>query len=405
MTWLAPWALGAGAVGMLGVIAAHLLTRQRPRALALATARFLPAGMLESTTLQRVPMDRWWMALRLLVLALLTLGVAQPVASVRRVPTRTVLLLDRSLPLIAQQKALATLGEADAVIAFDTNAVTAHPTDVAPRVARLAHLSAAFATLAHARDSLARGTAQLRVAIASRFSLRSLDPATQSLRALLPDSIAVLPITLPTDLVVQRGAVVVHADVDDQIAATARLLGDSIARLGTIVERRAALTPDDSAAAIAGATVLWWPAGVAADTAALQALTVATTTWITPMSSDSVLVSQTGRAVGWWADGAVAMRETSLGAGCVLETHVGLPSAGDHALSLSAQAWLAAVLTSCDADPMRVLAPPAWLRSPHARRGTGQARPVEMSAAAPWLLGAALALALAELLLRRRSAP
>ena len=55
MTWLAPWALAAGSLGMLGVLAAHLLSRQRPRALALATARFLPSGMLEATTLQAIP--------------------------------------------------------------------------------------------------------------------------------------------------------------------------------------------------------------------------------------------------------------------------------------------------------------------------------------------------------------
>ena len=405
MTWLAPWALAAGALGMLGVVAAHLLTRQRPRALALATARFLPAGMLEATTLQRIPMDRWWMLLRLLILGLLALGVAQPVATIARVPTRTVLLLDRTLPVPAQRQALATLGTADVVIAFDTSATLSAGSAVVPRMSRTSHLSAAFAQLAHVRDSLSRGATQLRIAIASGFAARSLDPATQSLRELLPDSIALLPVAMPPDSGTVRGSIVVHADGDDPIAATALLLGDSVAHSGTIIERADALTRDDSAAATAGATVLWWPTRDANGVPALQALTVASTTWIAPMTRDSSATQLTERVVGWWADGAPAMRESQLGDGCVLRLRAGLPAAGDHTLSLSAQAWLATVLTSCDRPAATVHAPPSWLASPSLRSGTVAARPVEMSAATPWLIGVALALALAELLLRRRTAP
>ena len=247
MTWLAPWALAAGALGMLGVVAAHLLERQRPRALALATTRFLPAGMLEATTLQRIPMDRWWMLLRLLILGLLALGVAQPVATIARVPTRTVLLLDRTLPLPAQRQALTTLSASDAVIAFDTSAALSAPGAAVTRTSRTSQLSAALAQLAHARDSLARGATRLRIAIASGFAGASLDPATQSIRELLPDSIALLPVVLPPDSGIARGTVIVHAAGDDPIAATARLLGDSIARAGTIIERSGALTREDSA--------------------------------------------------------------------------------------------------------------------------------------------------------------
>lgn len=402
MTWLAPWALAAGALGMLGVVAAHLLTRQRPRALALATTRFLPAGMLEATTLQPIPMDRWWLLLRLLILGLLAVGVAQPVATIARVPTRTVLLLDRTLPLPAQRQALTTLSASDAVIAFDTSAALSAPGAAVTRTSRTSQLSAALAQLAHARDSLSRGATRLRIAIASGFAGASLDPATQSIRELLPDSIALLPVVLPPDSGIARGTVIVHAAGDDPIAATARLLGDSIARAGTIIERSGALTREDSAAATAGATVLWWSTRDANGVPALQALTVASTTWIAPMTRDSSATQLPERVVGWWADGSPAMRESQLGEGCVLRFGAGLPAAGDHTLSLSAQAWLAAVLTSCDRPPAAVHEPPPWLSSPPARSGTAAARPVELSAAAPWLIGGALALALAELLLRRR---
>ena len=403
MTWLAPWALGAGALGILGAITAHLLTRQRPRALALATARFLPQGMLEATTLQRVPMDRWWMLLRSLVLAMLAIGAAQPVATQSRVPTRTALLLDRTLPVSEQQRALATLTATDVVITFDTSATIGATASLPLRVSRRSSLSAGFARFARARDSLVRGTTQLRVAIASPFSPRSLDPATQSLRQLIPDSIAVLPVDLPPDSATSRGRVTVRTEGDDPIAATAQLLGDSVVASGTIIERGAQLTHDDSVAAKNGATVLWWPARASTGTVVLQAITVGSTTWLAPMSRDTNTAPSSSAIVGWWADGAAAIHETRLGDGCELQLAAGLPSAGDQTLSLNAQAWLAAALTSCDREPLVVSPTPVWIASPSRQHTLVDARQTEKSSLAPWLIGAALALAATELLLRQRS--
>ena len=404
MIWLAPWALGAGALGLLGVVAAHLLSRQRPRALALATARFLPSGMLEATTLQRVPMDRWWMLLRLLILALLALGVAQPIMTGSRVPTRTVLLLDRSLPADVQRSALASLVPTDAVIAFDSATQVTAPTAVVVRTDAHASVSAGFARLTRVRDSLAAGTSRLRVAIASTFAPRLFDPTTEALRALIPDSIAPLPITLRADSLLARGAILVHADGDDPIAATATLIGDSVAPANTIIERGAFVTTDDSAAARRGATVLWWPAHALRGESKLEAVTVGSRTWIAPMGRDSASVPISARAIGWWADGQVAVTATSLGSGCLLTMRAALPIAGDQTLSLSAQSWLAELLTSCDVTPPVAAAPPAWLVAPTRTVAASDVRATQSSAVAPWLVGAGLVLAVLELLLRTRAA-
>lgn len=401
MTWLAPWALAAGALGMLGVVAAHLLTRQRPRALVLATARFLPAGMLEATTLQRVPMDRWWMLLRLLILALLAAGAAQPVVTGSRVPSRTALLLDRSLPVDAQRRALSTLASTDVVIAYDSIAVLVGP-DVRPVEAGGASLSSAFGRLVRVRDSLAAGARRLHVAIASEFRPGSLDPATEHLRMLVADSIIVMPVVVAPETARIRGPVTVHADGNDPIAATALLLGDSVALASAIIERGASLTRDDSSAANAGATVFWWPARVAKGEPKLQALTVGTHTWIAPMERDAASAAGTGHAIGWWADGTIAVRETRIGNGCLLRLGASLPGAGDHTLSLSAQAWLAAVLTACDREPHVAAPAPAWLAPPPASTTSVSERSVLVSSSAPWLIATALCLAAAELLLRWR---
>jgi Aerotolerance regulator N-terminal len=404
MTWLAPWALAAGALGMLGVIAAHLLARQRPRAVQLATARFLPAGMLEATSVQRTPRDRWWMALRLLILALLGLGLAQPVVSPSRVPVRTVLLLDRSLPADVQRQATATLAPDDAVIAFDTATSIASASSAATQslnVARTASLSTAFARLIRARDSLADGATTLRVIVASAFAPSSLDPATASLRALIRDSIASLDVTLPESAASPRGRATVHATENDPIAATATLLADSIAPAGAVVQRGPMLTSADSLAATNGAAVIWWPAADVTGDATLEAFTVHRTTWIAPLQRVANPNPATGRAIAWWADGSPAAWQLPLGAGCIVHVAARVPRTGDHALSLGAQSALAALFTSCDRAPVRKFAPPAWLQAPPVGLSARPAEPQRASIIAPWCIGTALVLALAELLLRR----
>ncbi len=403
MTWLAPWALAAGGVGLLGVVAAHLLSRQRPRALSLATARFLPAGMLEATTLQTIPIDRWWMLLRLCIVALLALGVAQPVLTGTKVPTRTVLLLDRTLPLEAQRAALAALIPTDVVIPYDTLAALQAALAATPAISTPASLSAALSRLLRVRDSLAQRSGTLRIAIASRFGLRSIDPATPMIRALIPDSIAVLPVVVAPAVPLARGPLVVHAVGDDPVAATAHLLGDSVAPLGAVVQRGASLTASDSLAARSGATVVWWPARVLAGEPILQAITVGSRTWIAPLGRDSSRSTVApDRAVGWWADGAPAVAMHSLGRGCVLSLGVSLPAAGDQTLSLGAQAWLAALVTACDRDVGGVAPAPAWLSAPPRDDAVAPAVASMTSGAAPWLVAAALVLALSELALRRR---
>lgn len=398
MTWLAPWALAGGALGMLGIVAAHLLSRQRPRALELATARFLPSGMLEATTVQRVPQDRWWMLLRLLLVALLALAVAQPVFTGRKVPTRTVLLLDRTLPVGVQREMMRTLGGSDVVIAFDTVATLQSVSDTTPVQASRASISAALGLLVNVRDSLALDATALRIVAASRFAERSFDPATRTVRTLLSDSITALRVTIPADPMVARGGITVRADGDDPVSATALLLGDSVARTGTVIERRATLTSDDESAAARGATVVHWPARVASGVPALQAITVAGATWIAPLQRDVASSAPVGAtAIGWWADGSPAVWQRTTGDGCALTVHAALPAAGDHVLSLAAQAWLRALVTVCDPGPTAVRPAPSWFSPAPVRSAMNATQQTLHSGVAPWLMVGALLLAAIEL--------
>ena len=400
MTWLAPWALLGGALGMLGIVAAHLLSRQRPRALALATARFLPSGMLEATTLQRVPQDRWWMLLRLLIVALVAMAVAQPVLTGSKVPTRTVLLLDRTLPVTAQREVMNTLREADVVVAFDSVATLQSVAAVAPVQAARSSLSAALGLLVRVRDSLALEATELHVVAASRFAERSFDPATRAVRTLLGDSIAIVPVSVALAPAPARGAITVRADGDDPVAATALLVGDSVAQAGTVIERRAILSGEDAAAVTRGATIVHWPARVATGVPSLQAITVGTSTWIAPLQRDTSAAPVGAHAIGWWADGAPAVWKRATDTGCQLTVHAALPAAGDHALSLAAQAWLRALVTSCDADLTAPRLAPAWFSPAPARSAANVPQQTLHSGVAPWLMVAALLLVVTELALR-----
>ena len=341
------------------------------------------------------------MLLRVLIVALLALGAAQPVLTGRKVPTRTVLLLDRTLPADAQRTAVAGLGAEDAVIAFDTMGALQTVTSVTPLVTQRASLSAALATLVRVRDSLALGATDVRVMVASRFASVSIDPASAQLRALLQDSITLMPVTLAAGSAPARGAITVRAEGDDPVAATALLLGDSAARVNTLIERGSVATPADLAAAEGGATVVHWPALVARGAPRLEGITVGRSTWIAPLERDTTTPAPSGaRAIGWWADGAPAVWRRDTGTGCLLTVHAALPAAGDHSLSLSAQDWLRTLVTACDRDTTRANPAPNWLAP--APRGEA-ASVIQQSLAsdiAPWLVVAGLVLAAVELVLR-----
>ena len=153
-----------------------------------------------------------------------------------------------------------------------------------------------------------------------------------------------------------------RSDGDDPIAATALLLGDSAASAGTRIVRAATLTADDTIAARNGATVVHWPVRELSAAPTLQGLTVQRTTWVAALGRDTAaLAPRVGEPIGWWADGSPAVWRERLGRGCMLQVRAALPVAGDQTLSLSAQAWLAALLTSCDAP------------SSHRASGTGVA--------------------------------
>jgi hypothetical protein len=394
MTWLAPTALWIGAAGAAATVAAHLLVQRQPDARALATARFLPEGTITAATVQRVPTNWWWLALRLLAVMLLAVGAAGPIREPTRVPSRTLVLLDGAAADSVQQRVRRSLGETDVLFGGDS--------------AGGGRLSPLLARALRARDSLIRTTDALRVRLISPLGRSFFDAATPQLRAQLPESMSVERVAPhpPAGTPIRARADVRGGPADDILRAAYAQLGPVDAHTrAPVIQRERVLSAADTADARAGAVVLWWPAGDAdAGTPVLAAIRTTGATWVAPLTRVARPVR--GAPVAHWENGAVAAGESPLGAGCVRDVAIGVPQRGDRALGADAAPLLRSLLGPCSAtlDDAGAIADSAltWLAAAPRVRPSAQS-PALRSVLAPWLIGAGLAVGVVEALLRIRS--
>lgn len=411
MTWLAPALLGVAAVAGVATIVAHLLARRRPRAIPWATARFLPEGELDARTLTRRPRDPWLLALRLLVLALLGAGAAQPVPGGERASVRRVLLLDARAASGARDSVLRSLAPRDLVIAFDTAATL---TDVATLVRDSttstigmapSRLGGAIVRLARVRDSLLRDADSLDVTLLSPLDAALVDAGTPALRALVPEPMRIVRTSSRATVGDTTRAVVrTRSDGDDPVAAALAALGPLPGGARVVVQR----TAKADTMPASGTTLVRWP--VNTRTATLDAIRLDDgTTWVAPLVRLPIDDTSGARIVARWRDGtpAVVDRRTTAG-GCVRTVGVGIPEAGDVTLTVDGRRAIAALVRPCDAPPPSLDdATIATLVRPQAALSTADRAALATPARstwAPWLVGAAALLALLEPLLRGRLA-
>lgn len=130
MTLLAPLFLAAAAAVAAGVVALHLLARQRPRDAAFPTARFVPDRPARAPSRALRPADLRLLALRVLTVLLAGAALAQPVRTPPRKAIRRVVALDLSRaladPADAVARAAALLRDGDALVTFDSVARAVH---------------------------------------------------------------------------------------------------------------------------------------------------------------------------------------------------------------------------------------------------------------------------------------
>ncbi|HYD51551.1 MAG TPA: BatA domain-containing protein [Gemmatimonadaceae bacterium] len=408
MTWLAPSLLLLGLVGALGVVAAHLLARHRPRRAVLPTARFVPSARPVAATRLSRPADRALLALRALAVLLVAAAFARPALLPRAGSVARVVLLDRSSHVAdsAAARALATraLREPDRLVAFDTGSLSAG----------LAAAMRAGAALRHQADSI-------ELVVVSPATPPEIDAATARLRAAWPGRIRHLRVPAPRgDTTPPRATIrAAERDVLRATLAVAGLLADDATATRRIA--RTAPSSGDSAwvRGAAGRVLVVWPAGDAPagwrrviDT--VRAAASRGEVLVAPFAR--TLVPPDGAVAARWVDGQPMATERPLGAGCIRYVALDLPSAGDLALRPATQRMVLALLAPClraGEDAMRVAPTPApvdWLAgdagAPLASARALARRAPSRGASSPlvpWLLAGGALLLLVELAVRGRA--
>ena len=237
----------------------------------------------------------------------------------------------------------------------------------------------------------------------SPVAARALDAATDSVRARWPGRIGIVRLSARTDSaatpMLERAV-----GADDPLAPT--LAGMRVGIGATAIRlRRTALDARDSAFARGGGALVRWDSA-GAMTVRAEALAMGDVVLVAMLGRGAPLAR--GRTIARWGDGAAAAVEEPIGAGCIRTVAVSFPPAGDVPLRPAFQRIVRGVMSPCEAATVFVPADEAELGR---LRGKGALASTAAMAdgdrrsprIVPWLLGVALACALAELAVRARS--
>ena len=426
MTFLAPVFLVIAAIAAGGIVLLHLITRDRPPRAELPTARFVPARVEKAMSRATRPADPLLLALRVLLIALAGAAFARPVLEPERRDVARIVVLDRSRATAdfteARDSALAWLREDDALVLMDS---AARVLDVAARDslaslgadaerAPLGSLSAALIAVRRAAQLLREHADSVEVVIVSPLASEELDAATAAIRAQWPGRMRLVSVAAAAQAS-EAAPLEVRAGADDPLRATAALLG--AARPGTVAARvvRTLPTRDDSSFARNGGVLVAWPSdGIlpgwsprgSVDTVGAV---IAGDVVLVATFERRLVAAREARVAARWVDGEPAAVERHFGAGCVREVAVPLDAAGDLALRVETQRLLAALATPCGGERRLMLVADSVRAGlagdgPLAVAADVAPAPAQSTPLVPWLLGAALLVAIAEPVVRRRRA-
>jgi hypothetical protein len=454
MSLLVPWFLMAAGAAAAVAVVLHFLAAREPKAVPLPTARFAPDRPGPSRAHATRPRDLVLLAVRLALLLAVGAALAEPVLSGRRTVGR-ILLVDRSRAVRDGAELADNVrrryAPGGAILLFDSSAIVLRGTveDSLRRIAPTAtagNLSAALIS-AMRLASLMRATVDsVELVLFSPLVAEEVDAATDSIRALWPGAIGVVRVAARAACPAPgadcpRGVSIRAAPNDPLRVALPPALDDATATVRLV---RGALTPADSAWARAGGGALvHWPPVIAA---AAGAATPAGSPWMARpaadtagavVAGDAVVVAPFQRLVAVrdaespaprsamrcppatigcrvssrWLDGEPAALEVSLGAGCLRTVTVPVASRGDLVLDPRFARFAIALLGPCggpaDLTPLSAARVDslAGAARPRLAATAAMGRPASgMSPLARWLLLAAVLLAAAEMLVRRRPA-
>jgi hypothetical protein len=427
MSFLAPVFLYIGIGVAAAALALHFIVTRQPASSVLPTVRFVPASTVRVTTVA-APEDLLLLLLRMLVALLIGAAFARPVLLPRRRPVARIVVADvsQAVARIAEVRdsARTLLAPGDALVIADSTATVmrsgvAAAVDRLERAGRAGRLSPALIAARRTAAELRAGADSIELAIVSPLRRAEVDGATAAIRALWPGRIRLVPVAARADSLAPPAGLSVRGTSDDGVALAAALAGlpagDSAVRI-----IRGVATPADSQWAAGGSRLLvrWpadgappgWVARARPDTSG--AVIAAEAALVTPLERRWELprTAHPRRIPARWVDGAPAAADYGVGAGCIRDVAVPVPLRGDLVLRPAFGRLVRALAAPCGTESV---GPGLGALELSALAGSGPLAPREAIAPpdhiatplVPWLLGAALALALLELLVRRGSAP
>lgn len=392
MSFLFPgFLIAAGAVSA-AVVVLHFLVTQQPRSEDLPTVRFVPDVPARSTSVAIKPSDLLLLLVRVLTIMAIGAAFAQPQLKPKHQKVSRIIMADVSratgnVKEVADSVAHYSSGALASVV-FDSVAHEVAPARLAdslativskPHSSRKGSLSSALITTLRAASRVRDGADSLELVVVSPFVGEERDAATASLRALWPGHIQIVHVA-PVDAAAVNGG--------KPSAPTARVEWvDSIAA-GSDPLWTTKTKPDTMGAVRAGTAVMVFP--------------------FVRRWQPAATVDSTVRVYARWADGTPAAFEKTTDGQCVRSVAFSLPSAGDASLRPDFVRFLSDLNGPCGVTHDVAPLPADFMTSfegPPALASASAIKPrvTHMTPLVPWLLGAALVLALIELLVRRIS--
>jgi len=436
MSFAAPLFAWVGGGLALAVAALHLLAWRRPPASPLPTARFAPDAPVRTVSPAVKPTDLALLVVRVLMIVLVSAAVAGP-----RFPSRVqglgrVILVDRSHGpeawVAIGRVARSVYRSGDALVLFDSTAREVRNPTVDSIVAtsptrESGGMSAGLVVAIRAADELQRVRDSVEIVVVSPFGSDALDAATASIRRVWPGTVRTMRAGISPNDTTRARPLDVRAGASDPVSAALALAGTAPA--GAVRVMRDSTTAADTVWARQGGAVVVWPAGAAhqgwqarapADTAfGVTVIPSVAASGMRPARSATVVapfvrrvVPPTGRVVARWDDGEPAATEIPLGAGCIRAVAVSVPSAGDLALTPAFRRFAEQLAGPCGGGRAWIAAPDSLVSTVLPVAGPRDAARTPSAAdagrsdstIAAWLLGAAMAAAMVELLVRRGAA-
>jgi hypothetical protein len=422
MTFLAPGFFFASLAVALGVIALHFIVTRQPRASILPTARFVPDLPATATARATRPSDLLLMLLRVLIVLAVGAGLAKPILKPSRGAEARVILADVSRSTsdvnALRDSVKALYRDHDALIMFDSSArvISVSGLDsiaTLERSSKRGNLSSALIAALRAGSSLRDRADSIELVVVSPFAQEEMDAATDSVRRLWPGRARLVRAGAGASEVARVSPKVeIKSAAADPLQVSASLARGDSSATGLIV-RDANVSTEN----VADRAVIEWPSSTRPGGAVARAKS---DTIGGVVSGSAIVVAAFERrwsypadslrgaeVIARWIDGEPAAIETTNASGCSRSVAIPVNPVGDLVIRNDFVKLVAALSRDCISRRARVLAPSAEVeklkgQGSLAARDAFQPRGDVRSDLAPWLIGLAVAAAIAELFVRRR---